>query len=114
MPTQIQRLVVLMLENRSFDHMLGFLKRGNPAIDGLNGDEWNFATDERAPNVTVSPDAGDVEDLNPDPNHEFAHVSNQISSTGDPVGSPDMKGFVRDYKCAQQSQQGPSRSPRQK
>jgi phospholipase C len=97
MPTQIQRLVVLMLENRSFDHMLGFLKRGNPAIDGLNGDEWNFAADERAPNVTVSPDAGDVEDLNPDPNHEFAHVSNQISSTGDPVGNPDMKGFVLDY-----------------
>jgi len=86
-----------MLENRSFDHMLGFMKQDNPTINGLNGDEWNFPAEEGAPNVTVSQDAGDVEDLNPDPNHEFAHVTNQISSTGDPVGNPDMKGFVRDY-----------------
>jgi phospholipase C len=97
MPTQIQRLVVLMLENRSFDHMLGFLKRGNHAIDGLNGDEWNYPVEELASNVTVSPDAGDVDDLNPDPSHEFAHVTKQISSTGDPVENPDMKGFVMDY-----------------
>ena len=52
---------------------------------------------EGATNIIVSDDAGDVEDLNPDPNHEFAHVTLQISSTGDPVGNPDMKGFVRDY-----------------
>jgi phospholipase C len=97
MPTQIERLVVLMLENRSFDHMLGFLKRDNPVINGLNGNEWNYPAVERAPNVNVTSDAGDVEDLNPDPNHEFAHVTYQISSTGDPVGNPDMKGFVRDY-----------------
>src|SRR5579859_14965 len=100
MPTQIKRLVVLMLENRSFDHMLGFLKRDNAAIDGLNGNEWNYAVDERAANVTVSSDAGDVQDLDPDPNHEFAHVTRQISSTGDPVGNPDMKGFVLDYYTA--------------
>src|ERR1700757_5093550 len=97
MPTSITRLVVLMLENRSFDHMLGFLKRDNPHIDGLTGTESNFAAEDNAPDVKVSDDAGDVEDLNPDPSHEFAHVTNQISSTGDPVGNPDMKGFVRDY-----------------
>lgn len=97
MPTQIERLVVLMLENRSFDHMLGFLKKQNPVIDGLNGDEWNYPALETASNVTVTPHAGDVEDLNPDPNHEFAHVTFQISSVGDPVGNPDMRGFVRDY-----------------
>jgi phospholipase C len=97
MPTQIERLVVLMLENRSFDHMLGFLKKQNPAINGLNGDEWNYPAVEKSSNVTVTPDAGDVEDLNPDPHHEFAHVTFQISSIGDPVGNPDMKGFVRDY-----------------
>jgi phospholipase C len=97
MPTPITRLVVLMLENRSFDHMLGFLKKTNPAINGLNGDEWNFPAGEAAANIVVSNNAGDVEDLNPDPNHEFAHVTWQISSTGEPVGNPDMKGFVRDY-----------------
>jgi phospholipase C len=103
MPTAISRLVVLMLENRSFDHMLGFLKLDGAAqVDGLTGNEWNFPAGPNAegPNVPVTENAGDVEDFNPDPNHEFDHVSNQISSTGDPVGNPDMKGFVRDYFTA--------------
>ena len=30
-----------MLENRSFDHMLGFLKEKIPNLNGLNGDETN-------------------------------------------------------------------------
>src|SRR5438445_711943 len=34
---QVETIVVLMLENRSFDHMLGHLsyERINPAVDGL-------------------------------------------------------------------------------
>ena len=31
---QLKHIVVLMMENRSFDHMLGSLKADNPAIDG--------------------------------------------------------------------------------
>lgn len=35
-----------MLENRSFDHMLGFMKRGgklgNVNVDGLDGKEYNL------------------------------------------------------------------------
>jgi phospholipase C len=31
---QLKHIVVLMMENRSFDHMLGSLKAVNPAIDG--------------------------------------------------------------------------------
>jgi hypothetical protein len=85
------------MENRSFDYMLGFMKRDNPLINGLIGNEWNYPAAELPNNVIVSPDAGDVEDPNPDPNHEFAHVTLQISSTDDPVGNPDMKGSVRDY-----------------
>ncbi len=30
-----------MLENRSFDHMLGSLKKINPDINGLTGEESN-------------------------------------------------------------------------
>lgn len=97
MPTNIEHLVVLMLENRSFDHMLGFLKDQDARINGLKGDEWNYPAEELLPNVSVSRDAADVHDLDPDPNHEFEHVTDQISSTGDPIGNPDMKGFVRDY-----------------
>jgi phospholipase C len=94
MPTRIEHLVVLMLENRSFDHMLGFMKRENPAIDGLTGEETNLGAEE-GPEVKVSGDAGDVHDLNPDPGHDFADVTQQIFS--DPAGPADMKGFVRDY-----------------
>ena len=42
----LKHVVVLMMENRSFDHMLGFLKIDNPAvpgdsIDALKGTESN-------------------------------------------------------------------------
>ncbi|HEY4379092.1 MAG TPA: alkaline phosphatase family protein [Acidobacteriaceae bacterium] len=97
MPTPIKHLVVLMLENRSFDHMLGFMKRDNPAIDGLNGDEWNYPARELDPNVVVSDNAGDVHDLTPDPHHDFGDVTEQIFSTNDPTTPPDMRGFVRNY-----------------
>jgi phospholipase C len=34
---KIQRFVVLMLENRSFDHLVGYLKTVNPNIEGVTG-----------------------------------------------------------------------------
>ena len=37
----IQHLVVLMMENRSFDHMFGFLKSEQYPIEGLTGTESN-------------------------------------------------------------------------
>jgi phospholipase C len=56
--SSIQHIVVLMLENRSFDHMLGFLYAGSgnlsPAgqpYDGLTGTESNPASS--GPPVTV-------------------------------------------------------------
>jgi phospholipase C len=100
MPTQIRHLVVLMLENRSFDHMLGFLKRDNPAIDGLNGNEWNYPAQELDPNVVVSDNAADVHDLTPDPHHDFGDVTQQIFSNTDPTTPADMRGFVRNYFVA--------------
>jgi phospholipase C len=33
----LKHIVVLMMENRSFDHMLGDLIKQNSAIDGLTG-----------------------------------------------------------------------------
>jgi phospholipase C len=38
---KIEHLVVLMMENRSFDYMFGFLKSNSWPIDGLNGNETN-------------------------------------------------------------------------
>ncbi|CBI15964.3 unnamed protein product, partial [Vitis vinifera] len=37
----IKTLVVLVMENRSFDHVLGWLKSARPEIDGLTGKESN-------------------------------------------------------------------------
>jgi phospholipase C len=51
---QIEHIVVL--ENRSFDHMLGYLKRdGLPEVNGLEGDE-TVATSR--PRIYPTPDAG--------------------------------------------------------
>jgi len=53
--TKIENIVVLVLENRSFDHMLGFL----PGVNGLKGDEGNH-TDPASPGspfIQVSRDA---------------------------------------------------------
>ena len=39
---EIKHIVVLMMENRSFDHMLGYLKTsGMPEVNGLTGTETN-------------------------------------------------------------------------
>lgn len=45
----VDHVVVLMLENRAFDHLLGFLKEENPEIEGINGACWN-AFDPTDPN----------------------------------------------------------------
>ena len=97
MSTAIQRLVVLMLENRSFDHMLGFLKRGNPAINGLVGSEKNPPAIDSRPDVQVSDRAGDVRDLDPDPGHDFEDVTRQIFGSLDSTQPATMDGFVQDY-----------------
>jgi phospholipase C len=97
MPTPISHLVVLMLENRSFDHMLGFLKRDNSAINGLTGNESNPAALETRPDVTVSDDAGDVTDLDPDPGHDYFGVATQIFGSIDTSQPAEMSGFIRDY-----------------
>jgi len=37
----LKHIVVLMMENRSFDHMLGFAQTPAWPIDGLTGNEAN-------------------------------------------------------------------------
>lgn len=54
----IQQIVVLMMENRSFDQMLGYLKRdGIPEVCGLDGDEVNYDADRNPyPTYAFGPD----------------------------------------------------------
>jgi phospholipase C len=98
MTSPFKHIVVLMMENRSFDHMLGYLKAADYPIEGLNGDETNPSADgSRA--IRVSPDARSINDLNPDPAHEFPDINWQIFSNADgtDTGQAKMQGFVQNY-----------------
>jgi phospholipase C len=96
MPANIKHLVVLMMENRSFDHALGFLKSPSYAIDGLDGTETN--PDIQGTAIRVSPDAHYQGDFTPDPGHDFISVNEQIFSNSQGTGTPTMQGFVKAYQ----------------
>ncbi|PYT98416.1 MAG: phosphoesterase [Acidobacteria bacterium] len=97
LPT-IEHLIVLMMENRSFDHMLGFLKAPGYDIEGLDGSESN--DDLTNEPVLVSRDAAPTGDLTPDPSHDFRSVNVQIfgSEAGAAAGPPQMSGFLQNYQ----------------
>jgi phospholipase C len=98
----LQHVVVLMLENRSFDHMLGALKATHPNIDGLTGNESN--PDSTEADIPVQPKAMFRGQLLPDPHHDFASVDSQIFSgvASGPNRQPNMQGFIRTYHAQQQ------------
>src|SRR5437660_237526 len=94
----LRHIVVLMLENRSFDHMLGSLKAVIPAIDGyVDGDVFTNLDGQNNP---VKPQAlAEFQgQLNPDPDHHFPAVDVQIY--GGKTGNgrvANMQGFVTSY-----------------
>ena len=88
----LQHLVVLMMENRSFDHMLGSLKAVDSRIDGLTGNEDN--PDTSGQRVAVQPKAQYQSQLDPDPDHHFPAVNKQIFNGGT---QPSMEGFIQSY-----------------
>ncbi|MFS7953502.1 putative phospholipase C [Helianthus anomalus] len=91
----IKTLVVLVMENRSFDHMLGWLKKTRPDIDGLTGSEYNRvnATDATSPKVFVSDDAIFVDS---DPGHSIQAIREQIFGSNETRPDPaPMSGFVQ-------------------
>jgi phospholipase C len=92
----LKHIVVLMMENRSFDHMLGSLKAVDARIDGLTGNESN--PDTTGAPVTVAPLAEFQSQLDPDPDHHFPAVDLQIFG-GDTSANrvANMQGFVKSY-----------------
>ena len=81
--SNIDHIVVLMLENRSFDHMLGYLSlpatlggKGRTDVDGLTGNETN--EDENGDPVPVRRMASPK--MNGDPCHEWDCVEEQLSN----------------------------------
>src|SRR5208283_1047034 len=93
---KLKHIVVLMMENRSFDHMLGGLKAQDPRINGLTGNETN--PDTTGSLVTVQPLAEFQSQLDPDPDHHFPAVDLQIFSGDVSDGRvANMQGFVKSY-----------------
>lgn len=95
----IEHVVVLMLENRSFDHLLGFLGPRARPYEGLTGTE-SVPVDPHDPQsqrVTVS--AGRPYVTKPDPGHELDDVTVQLFGTENPQAGavPSMDGFVFRY-----------------
>jgi phospholipase C len=95
----IEYVITLMLENRSFDHVLGFMKSGDYPIDGITpGAQFNLdSTGER---INATSDARYSGDFDPDPGHDFDDVTLQLYGRPDPAAGqePDMSGFVKDYE----------------
>jgi len=111
---KIQRFVVLMLENRSFDHLLGYMKTVNPNVVGLTGGEYSNYADpntQQPPLVAVSPNA--VCTMAFDPNHEFCDVQSQLygpnpdkTKCSNPQVTPaPMNGFLASGIAAATAQQ---------
>ena len=96
---EIKHLVVLMLENRSFDHMLGWLQSPNYPIDGVDGTQFNLDANNKQ--VFVTKDAGYSGDYDPDVAHDFLDVNQQIFGTRNiqpgTQPNPTMAGFVKNY-----------------
>lgn len=89
--SRIEHVVVLMLENRSYDHMLGYLPNGH----GLAGDESNPVdpSDPASERVSVSDTSGYVTTI--DPAHDFVGVEKELFGEAGRVVSPaPMNGFV--------------------
>lgn len=99
--TPIEHVVVLMMENRSLDHMLGFLKQKNPEIDGCLPNE-NHCSNPADPadansQVYTVDDTAIYQQASPD--HSISGTTFQIfgSSTGT---EPVMNGFIKSYTDA--------------
>ncbi|PON75779.1 Acid phosphatase [Parasponia andersonii] len=92
----IKTVVILVMENRSFDHMLGWMKRLNPKIDGVDGSESNplSTSDPTSKRIFFRNESHYVD---PDPGHSFQAIRQQIfgsdkNASADP---PPMNGFAQ-------------------
>ena len=103
---KIEHIVVLMLENRSFDCMLGKLYPAGLDFDGLTGEETNpyHPLDGSAPqrigawnDPTIRPGTMTIPD--PDPGELFGPDMNMqiFGLNGQQTASAPMSGFVDNY-----------------
>jgi phospholipase C len=94
---QIHTIVVLMMENRSFDHMLGYLRLpaygGNTNVDGVRDDSnWLNAVANKWQGIAYQP--GPLQEPRiPDPPHERPDIARQLGAPG-ANGNFPLDGFI--------------------
>jgi len=110
--SQIEHIVVVMFENRSFDNLLGGLYPPSSTFDGLTGNETNpiDPCDSKSSTVKVwqGPQGIDAMIMPfPDPNEDFDDMTRQLfgcnwtEATGAKTSvTPTMDGFVWNYLTA--------------
>src|SRR5499427_1350759 len=103
---KIDHIVVLMLENRSFDSLLGTLYPKSDSFEGLNGTEQNPDANGTPVVVWNSPgtDETTMRIPNPDPGELWTDINMQLfgSSAPAPGQRPTMVGFVQNYLAQRQ------------
>jgi phospholipase C len=92
--SRIQNIVIVFMENRSFDHLLGYLNLpGNhprwQEINGITEAMHYYAGSPYRPHPLTTLN------IDPDPPHERENVDREINSPGKP-----MQGFVDSYARA--------------
>jgi phospholipase C len=101
---QIKTIVIVMMENRSFDHMLGYLalEENWRDMEGVrpNDPAWLAKTTNRYRGKTYQPflQKNITGRLRADPPHEFKDIARQMGLLLD--GKFPMNGFVENYANA--------------
>lgn len=109
LPSYIKHVVVVMLENRSFDNVFGGLYPASENFHGLTGKEYNVVMTSPSPTTftvwqAASPQAPWYEPVttipNPDPGEYFEDMNVQLFGTKSPntCASPTMGGFAANYQ----------------
>jgi phospholipase C len=96
---RIEHIIVLMMENRSFDHMLGYLD--HPGLPNLRDLDVSCPVDPAQPTgkrIGTSDDASEVLGADPDHSHESATLQMYGRQDAKPGDEGRMDGFIRSYE----------------
>lgn len=99
MSNSIENIVVLMLENRSFDNILGNLYPQSSKFEGVNPETMSntYAVTGAVYPVSNTSSGNPYTTPSVDPGESFADMNLQIFNNTDGSGTANMAGFVNDW-----------------
>jgi phospholipase C len=90
MDEHIRHVILLALENRSFDQMLGCMKSLHPDLEGISAEHPRSNDDQEGNTYPQQPTQ--IRQMLLDPRHELEHVARQLRDGN--------RGFVEDFVTA--------------